>query len=182
MKLRLLSVLFAALLAVVLAGCDTAEPSGLTDTTAAGETTAAELAAPPTVYGFVSGETLLYAGADPAVLAALGEPQDKLEAPSCVHPGFDRIYYYAGFEVNTQPTAAGGEVIVSVYLTDDSVSTPEGIYIGATLDAVKAAYGETAPAADNAMLYRYTKTDAGVTGTVNFLVDANGTVTSIYYN
>lgn len=187
MKLRSLTVLLAAaLLALTMTACGDAsvDAGNDTPTTTAGKavTTAAEPSAPPAVYGFVSGETTLWVGADPAILTALGDPQDKLEAASCVHEGFDRVYYYAGFEVNTQPTADGGEVIVSIYLTDDSVCTAEGIYIGDKLDAVKAAYGEAAPAADNASLYSYAKTDGGVTGTVNFLVDADGIVTSIHYN
>lgn len=184
MKVRSLALLLAALLAALsMSACGDASVDAGSDTlttTAADAVTApAEPAAPPAVYSFVSGDTIIWAGADPAVLTALGEPMDKLEAASCVHEGFDRVYYYAGFEVNTQPTADGREVIVSVYLTDDSVCTPEGIYIGDKLDAVKAAYGE--PTA-NGSTYSYAKTDAGVTGTINFDVDASGVVTSIFYN
>lgn len=89
------------------------------------------------------------------------------------------MYYYSGFEVNTQPTD-GGEVITSIYLTDDSVATPEGVRIGDKAASIEAAYGE--PAADESLgLYRYTKTDGGVSCSINFLVDGDGYVTSIYY-
>ncbi len=186
MKLHALTIMLAALLAALtMTACGDAsvDVDNDTPTTTAGDavTTAAEMTAPPAVYAFVSGETALWVGADPAVLAALGEPQDKLEAASCVHEGFDRVYYYAGFEVNTQPTADGGEVIVSIYLTDDSNATPEGIRIGDKLDAVKTVYGEPLQI-DTTGLYSYTKTDGGVSCTVNFLVDPDGYVTSIYYN
>jgi len=181
MKIRWSIALLAALsAALMLVACGPADLPDTSDTTAAPVAEQTEPTAPPAVYGFTVSDTLLYAGADPAVLTALGQPQDLLEAPSCTHAGMDRVYYYAGFEVNTQPTAAGGEVIVSVYLTDDSVTTPEGLYIGATLDAVKAAYGEPAKQADG--LCSYAKTDGGVTGQVNFVIGADGTVTSIYYN
>ena len=143
------------------------------------DTTAAPDLTPPAVYGLTVGDTFLYPGADPSVLTALGEPQDKLEAKSCVHEGYDRVYYYAGYEVNTQPTADGREVIVSVYLTDDSMTTAEGIRIGDSADAMKNTYGD----ADGASgVYSYTKTDASVSSTVNFAVDGEGYITSIYYN
>lgn len=185
MKVRSLAVLLAAsLLTLPMTGCnDTAANVGgdTTVTTASGAeaTTGGESAAAPAVYCFVSGEVSLYAGADPAILEKLGEPLDKLEAASCTHDGFDRVYYYSGFEVNTQPTD-GGEVITSIYLTDDSVATPEGVRIGDKAASIEAAYGE--PAADESLgLYRYTKTDGGVSCSINFLVDGDGYVTSIYY-
>lgn len=180
MKIRAFNVLLAAMLAaLVLTACGGTVDAGA-DTTAPTEavTTAAAVQTPPALC-FKSGETLIWAGADPSVLSALGEPQDKLEAASCVHEGFDRVYYYAGFEVNTQPTADGREVIVSIYLTDDSVCTPEGIYIGDKLDAAKAAYGELT--ADGST-YTCTKTEGGVTAKVNFVTNADGAITSIFYN
>ena len=190
MKVRSISVLLVALLAAlsitacgetaVNAGDDTAATT--TSDTVEASTTVGEPLAPPAVFGFVSGETTLYAGADPAILTALGEPQDKLEAASCVHAGFDRVYYYAGFEVNTQPTADGKEVIVSIYLTDDSVATPEGVRIGDKQDTVKAVYGEPAQAGAATEPLRYTKTDGDVSCSVNFTIDADGYVSAIFYN
>lgn len=187
MKVRSLAVLVSAgLLVLAMTGCnDTAANAGgdTTVTTAGtGQTTPAAPAATPAVYCFKSGDVSLYAGADPAILEKLGKPLDMLEAASCTHEGFDRVYYYVGFEVNTQPTADGGEVITSIYLTDDSVATPEGVRIGDSRDAIKAAYGEQAQAGDTTGLYSYTKTDGDASCTVNFLVDFDGYVTSIYYN
>ncbi len=49
--------------------------------------------------------------------------------------GKDRIYYYNGFRVYTTPSAKG-DVVNMIELTDDSVSTPEGLTIGSTKDAV----------------------------------------------
>ena len=180
---RIAAALAALLTALSLAACGDTDAGIDTDTDPASTpvttVTAPTDAVPPSIYGFTAGEVFLYPGADPAVLAALGDPQDKLEAKSCVHEGYDRIYYYSGFEVNTQPTADGREVIVSVYLTDDSVTTAEGVRIGDTLDAVKAAYGDAEAVAG---VCSYAKTDGGVTVTVNFLIDGDGHVSSIYYN
>lgn len=181
MKNRILAATLAALLALfafVACGGDTTPPA---DTTAAPDAaTDAPVAATPSGYTFDAGKATLFIGADPSILGALGDPLDKLEAASCVHEGFDRVYYYAGFEVNTVPTADGREVITSIYLTDDSVTTTEGVYIGAKLDDVKAAYAGIAATAENANVWRATKGDE--VGALNFLVDAAGIVTSIYYN
>ena len=175
MKVRLLIMMLAVLLA--LTACGGTVDTGA-DTTAAPADTVTTASALPALC-FKAGETSIWVGADPSVLAALGEPQDKLEAASCVHDGFDRVYYYAGFEVNTQPTADGREVIVSIYLTDDSVCTAEGIYIGDKLDAAKTAYGDLTAEGST---YTCTKTEGGVTAKVNFVTDADGVITSIFYN
>ena len=178
MKVRLLIMMLAVLLA--LTACGGTVDTGA-DTTAAPADTVTTASAPavPPALCFKAGETSIWVGADPSILTALGEPQDKLEAASCVHDGFDRVYYYAGFEVNTQPTADGREVIVSIYLTDDSVCTAEGIYIGDKLDAAKTAYGDLTAEGST---YTCTKTEGGVTAKVNFVTDADGVITSIFYN
>lgn len=176
-------VLFAALVAVLtLSACgDTpAVVDGESSTTPTETTAAPQPTEPPAVYGLTVGETLLYPGADPAaVLPAVGEPIDSLEAPSCVHDGMDRVYYYAGYEINTQPTAAGGEVIVSIYLSDDSITTDEGLRIGDKAEKVVQLYGEATPEGG---LYTYTKTDRGVSVALNIQTNGSGEVTSIYYN
>lgn len=176
-------VLLAVLLAVlVLSACGEtpAVVDGESSTTPAETTAAPEPAAPPAVYGLTVGESLLYPGADPAaLLPALGEPLDRLEAPSCVHDGMDRVYYYAGYEINTNPTADGGEVIVSIYLSDDSITTDEGLRIGDSADKIVQLYGEAAPEGG---VYVYTKTDRGVSVSLNIQTNGSGEVTSIFYS
>lgn len=176
-------VLLAALVAVLtLSACgDTPAVVDGEDSTTPAETTAApQPAEPPAVYGLTVGKSLLYPGADPAdLLPALGEPIDHLEAPSCVHDGMDRVYYYVGYEINTQPTAAGGEVIVSIYLSDDSITTDEGLRIGDGAEKIAELYGESTPTGG---LYVYTKTDRGVSVSLNIQTNGSGEVTSIFYN
>ncbi len=94
-------------------------------------------------YVFKSGEVEIKIGGDAnAVVSALGEAQNVYETPSCgggAEP--DREYTYAGFKFNTV-NENGKNVIVKIVITDDSVSTPEGISIGSSHDEVTAAYGE----------------------------------------
>lgn len=95
-------------------------------------------------YSFKSGEVgfSVHHDAD-AVIEKLGDPIDLVETPSCgggEEP--DREYTYAGFKFNTV-NENGKNVIVKIVLTDDSVSTPEGISIGSSRDEVIAAYGES---------------------------------------
>ena len=76
-----------------------------------------------------------------SLLANLPEPKDIFEAPSCAFDGMDITYFYPGFELTTYPEN-GAEHVLSVVFTDDSITTPEGVYIGGTAENVKKAYGE----------------------------------------
>ena len=94
-------------------------------------------------YSFKSGEVgfSVHHDAD-AVIEKLGDPIDLVETPSCgggEEP--DREYTYAGFKFNTV-NENGLNKIVKIVLTDDSVSTPEGISIGDGREAVIETYGE----------------------------------------
>ena len=69
------------------------------------------------------------ADADP-VIVKLGTPGSVNSSESCGgFAGKDYVYTYKGFRVSTTP-AEGGQMICKVELTDDSVKTPEGLYIG----------------------------------------------------
>ena len=107
------------------------------------------------------------------VLAALGEPQSYFEAASCAFDGLDKTYTYAGFVVTTYPDGEQ-DFVNSVRLTDDSVTTPEGVYVGAGLAAITAAYGE--PAEQTETLLRYTGGNTALTFTME-----NGKAVSIEY-
>ncbi len=73
------------------------------------------------------------------VIAQLGDYLSKNESASCGGiPGNDCVYTYAGFRVKTTP-AQNGNVICQIELTDDSVKTPEGLYIGMPAEAAKTA-------------------------------------------
>jgi hypothetical protein len=93
-------------------------------------------------YSFKSGEVGFSVNHDAdAVIEKLGDPIDLVETPSCgggAEP--DREYTYAGFKFNTV-NENGVNKIVKIVLTDDSVSTPEGITIGDGREAVIETYG-----------------------------------------
>jgi hypothetical protein len=93
-------------------------------------------------YSFKSGEVGFSVNHDAdAVIEKLGDPIDLVETPSCgggEEP--DREYTYAGFKFNTV-NENGVNKIVKIVLTDDSVSTPEGITIGDGREAVIETYG-----------------------------------------
>lgn len=98
--------------------------------------------AAPGSYVFLSGDFAVSIDQDMAeVLAALGEPQSYFEAASCAFEGLDKTYTYSGFQVLTRPDGEK-DYVNSILLTDDSVTTPEGVYIGASAADVTAAYGE----------------------------------------
>lgn len=75
------------------------------------------------------------------LLEFLGEPESYFEAASCAFDGLDKTYTYAGVEIITYPDG-DADYISSVRLLDNSVSTPEGISIGSTVEEVVKAYGE----------------------------------------
>ena len=94
-------------------------------------------------FEFLSGTTAIFIDQNMAdVLAALGDAQSYFEAASCAFDGLDKTYTYPGFVITTRPEETG-DFVNSILLTDDSVTTPEGIYIGSTQDDVIAAYGES---------------------------------------
>ncbi len=107
------------------------------------------------------------------VLAALGEPLKYFEAASCAFDGLDKTYTYAGYVILTRPDGKK-DYVNSIQLSDDSVTTPEGAYIGMTGEAVKDIYGK--PTDETATLISYTEGNT----TLNFILK-DATVISIEY-
>ena len=125
-------------------------------------------------YVFKSGDTAVAIDQDMAeVLAALGEPKSYFEAESCAFQGLDKTYTYSGFVITTRPDG-DKDYVNSIVLTDDSVTTPEGIYIGSSADDVAAAYGQSGTQSDTLMGY----VEDGCA--LNFILD-EGKVISIEY-
>lgn len=74
------------------------------------------------------------------VLKGLGEAMSYFEAPSCAFEGLDKVYTYNGFVIDTYPQGEQ-DLVSAISLTDDVVTTPEGVYNGCSLADVTAAYG-----------------------------------------
>ena len=127
-------------------------------------------------YVFKSGDVEIKVGGDAnAAVSALGEAQNLVETPSCgggAEP--DREYTYAGFKFSTV-NENGVNKIVKIVITDDSVSTPEGIFIGDGREAVIEIYGKSfTENASGALIY----TD----GETNLMFGIqNGCVSAIHY-
>jgi hypothetical protein len=67
--------------------------------------------------------------------------------------GKDYIYAYKGYSVSTTPSK-NGQIVCKIELTDDSVKTPQGLYIGMSRkDAEKAMEGFTAESVGDNLVY-----------------------------
>ena len=144
------------------------------------ETTAPAAANTPTTpdanswkYSVQGVEIMMHAPAA-SILEALGEPVSYTEEASCAFSGLDKTYYYGGFYLQTYPMG-DEDFVFSLWLVDDSSTTPEGIYIGASQAEVEAAYGTEGFNGANAYILK------GTTSTLTIILDG-GVVTSIQYD
>ena len=118
-------------------------------------------------------DIMMHAPAAP-ILETLGEPVSYTEEASCAFSGLDKTYYYGGFYLQTYPMG-DADYVFSVWLVDDSSTTPEGIYIGASQAEVEAAYGTEGFNGTNAYVM------TGTTSTLTIIMDG-GVVSSIQYD
>lgn len=128
---RLICVIFVLCLTLSLGACGDGDPSGDQQTTPA--------VSEGVVFQYGQTEIAMHAEAEP-ILSALGEPKRYTEEASCAFEGLDKTYFYGSFYLQTYPDGEKDRVF-SLWFADDSVSTAEGVYIGADQSAVEAAYG-----------------------------------------
>lgn len=107
------------------------------------------------------------------VIQAIGEPLSYFEAASCAFDGLDKTYTYAGFIITTRPDGEQ-DFVNSIRLTDDSVTTPEGAYVGMKTEDILSAYGAVTEQTDTLLRYDSANTS------LNFTLE-NGVVVSIEY-
>ena len=111
-----------------------------------------------------SGSDLVFTSPN-GVTVAVGAPADKAvttlgdwitmnSSDSCGgFQGKDYVYTYHGFRMSTTP-AKDGQIICKIELTDDSVKTPQGLYIGMSrADAEKAMKDFTAETVGDNLVY-----------------------------
>ena len=171
MRKSCIALAAAADLALVLAAC--AGPDAPATTSPAATPGGTPLSPYPEAYVFQVRGTEVAIDQDMAeVLEALGEANSYFEAASCAFDGLDKTYTYSGFVITTRPDG-DRDLVNSILLTDDSVATAEGIYIGSSQADVLAAYGDT-EVAYNVIQYTLDNT------TLNFILEG-GTVLSIEY-
>lgn len=87
------------------------------------------------------------------VLKGLGEASSYFEAPSCAFEGMDKVYTYNGFVIDTYPQG-DQDFVSAISLTDDVVTTAEGVYNGCSLADVTAAYGTNYTEEGGMVVYR----------------------------
>ena len=173
---KIFALILALTMVLTLAACGGDAPE--TTAPAAGNNTPA-LNAPvlpdPASWKYtVQGvDILMHAPAAP-ILEALGEPVSYTEEASCAFTGLDKTYYYGGFYIQTYPMG-DEDFIYSAGLVDDSSTTPEGIYIGATQAEVESAYGSDGFNGSNAYIM------PGTTSTLTIII-TDGIVSSIQYD
>lgn len=180
---KILIFVLAACLLLSLAGCQTGDEDKPEGTTAgavspsgSGEgnsTDPSQGTADGFKFTYKGVEITMHAPAEP-IIDALGEPLSYTEQASCAFEGLDKTYYYGSIYIDTYPVE-DHDFIYGFWFADDSVTTEEGIYIGASEAQVKAAYGEDSFNGSNAYITR--KGDGVLT-----VILENGVVTSIQYS
>lgn len=184
---KLVSLLLALTMALCLAACGSDAPTTPTEAPASAPTEAPTKAADePTVgqtpdvqqpdataaysFSFQGVELVPGQAFDAGVLA---EPASVYQIPSCAIEGTDNVYNYGVLEL-TAFNDGSGEVLYSIFLIDANTPTPEGLYLGDTLDQVTTLYGTEYT--ENGTQITFQK---GVTQLV--LLVENNIVTSIEY-
>ncbi|MBO4460622.1 MAG: hypothetical protein J5778_08205 [Clostridiales bacterium] len=111
-------------------------------------------------------------------LGTLNQDYTELKATSCAGLGLARtLTFNAGsFVINTNPDG-DKDIISNISLFDDTVTTAEGIYIGSSLDDVKAAYGEPDPETSTATTLTYKKGHS-----ILVIIVGDDKVSNIVYN
>ena len=126
-------------------------------------------------YVFKTGNVTVAMNADAEnVIANLGEPKSYFESESCAFKGLDKQYTYSSFIIDTYPKDEK-DYVNAVTILDDTIATPEGIRIGATVSQVDTAYGS-----DFTVLGEEGRSYKDGDAEIQFLV-TNGLVSSIKY-
>ena len=87
------------------------------------------------------------------IYAKLGKEDAYFESNSCAFQGLDKVYTYGSVVIQTYPMNEV-DYVYSIELKDDTVETPEGLYIGASKADVENAYGTPADQTDTAYIYK----------------------------
>lgn len=107
-------------------------------------------------------------------LAALGEPQDVQEAPSCHYEGMDTVRQYDGVSLQTY-RQDDADILCVVMISSDAYATDKGVKVGDTAQSVQDAYGAPVEDAEYYVVY-----DAAADVSLTFELDGD-IVTAILY-
>lgn len=147
---KILLILLALALAMSLAACvqtpDTTDTPDVTTepsaTDAPDTTEPADDVSEGGGYTVSLGDVTVNIGGDAdALIAALGEPIDYMEAPSCIHEGYDKVYVFDGYSISTSPRADGTQYVSELSLTSDAAILDGTLMIGCSVADVEARFG-----------------------------------------
>lgn len=170
-KLMIFALVCCMLLS--LAACGGSNDANSTVGNNAGEnTTPSTPAEDGFAFEYKGTKITMHAPAAP-IVAALGEPVKYSESTSCAFEGLDKSYYYGSFYLETYPKG-DEDFVYGWWFADDSVTTEEGIYIGATQAEVEKAYGTEGYNGTNAFVINK------AAGALTIILE-DGAVTSIQY-
>ena len=148
---KLTATLLCAVCALGLMACGGNEDTASNAENSANESTTSAASG----YTYTSNGTEIVIDAEAeAIVDALGDPISYYEAASCAFDGLDKTYTYDGFTVDTYPDEDGVDRISDVILTDDTVSTAEGVSLGASAADVTAAYGDDYEDSNGSYVYK----------------------------
>ena len=171
-KLLIVALAVCLLLSLVACGGNTASQGATGGNNTPVDTTPST----PTEDGFAfeyKGTKITFHAPAAPIVAALGDPVKYSESTSCAFEGLDKSYYYGSFYLETYPKG-DEDFVYGWWFADDSVTTEEGIYIGATQAEVEKAYGTDGYNGTNAFVINKSA------GSLTIILE-NGLVNSIQY-
>ena len=180
LKIRSLAAVLVLAVCMVTAGCGKEQERTVTigeDSSSADSTdTTQEKEASDNSFSFVHNNVKITPNdlVDPLV-TALGSDYSYYESPSCAYIGLDKCYVYQGFSIYTYPDDNAVDHVLQIVLTDDTLSTPEGLTIGDASEKVVELYGNDYTESDGSFAYTREKTTLSI-------IIKNDKVISIQYN
>ena len=138
---KIITLLLSLNLLIFLASCagtsdnsnDTGNSTNETTVDTSSDTTSPEdIENTNTTYEITlnNGLTVVIGGDADAFVSAAGEPIDYMEAMSCIHEGYDKVYTFDGYSVTTSPDANGNQYVSDLTLLSDAVVFDNGLSIG----------------------------------------------------
>lgn len=116
-----------------------------TEDTAVRETEAAAETPAESVYTITldNGTEIGIGSYSEEAVTALGTPIDIMEASSCIHEGFDKVYTFDGFSITTSPDANGGQYLAEFTMLSDLVAFEGGLTVGSPAEELANVFGDT---------------------------------------
>ena len=113
------------------------------------------------------------------LLNALGGQYEEMAAPSCAFTGEDKTFIFDDITILTYPDG-DTDLINEIYFSQGSYTTSRGIGLGASLEEIKAAYGEAGVEQGSSYYYAVGAADDLSSPRLTFEL-TNGVVSGISY-